>query len=146
MVFYPWIKSIHVISVILWMGAQFLLPILLMSHRGLPPSSAQREEFLRVERWLVGRIMNPAMIAAFVFGGGLASVLVKEGWLVPRWLGWKLLLVLALSALHGRLLRQFWRAADGRGQWEDWQYRWVQGLDLALLAGVVLLVVAKPFP
>lgn len=143
---YPWIKSLHVVSVILWMGAQFLLPALLIFHREMAKSSIEMEKLLRVERWLVGRVMNPAMIAAFVFGGILADSLVGDWREMPRWLALKLGLVLALAALHGRLLRQYWRMADGRARWEERYYRWVQGLDLALLGGVVILVVAKPFP
>lgn len=142
---YPWIKSLHVISVILWMGAQFLLPALLMAHRELPPTAARAEGFLRVERWLVGWVMNPAMVAAFLFGGLLASVLGGGSWDLPGWLWLKLAAVFAMAALHGRLLRQYWRAADGGERWEGRRYRWVQGLDLALLAGIVILAVAKPF-
>lgn len=141
---YPWIKSLHVASVILWMGAQFLLPALLMGHRDLPPSSPKAEGLLQVERWLVGRIMNPAMVAAFVFGGLLAGNWIGESWNMPGWLWLKLGAVLVLAALHGRMLRQYWRAADGRARWEEKSYRWVQGLDFALLAAVVVLVVAKP--
>lgn len=140
---YPWIKSMHVISVIAWMGAQLVLPALLQAHRGQPPGAAT---LLRVERWLVGWVMNPAMILAFVFGGLMVMTLMAGGGEMPGWLAWKLGLVFVLAALHGRLLRQFWRAADGRVQWEARHYRWVQGLDFLLLAGVVVLVVAKPFP
>lgn len=142
---YPWIKAFHVISVILWMGAQLLLPALLIVHRNLQQSSEHAEGFLKVERWLVGWVMNPAMVASFVFGGFLVSAVLAGEWQLPGWLGFKLGLVFVMAALHGRMLRQFWQLAEGQGQWGARQYRLVQMLQFALLAGIVLLVVIKPF-
>jgi protoporphyrinogen IX oxidase len=143
---YPWLKSLHVISVTLWMGAQFLLPSLLAAHRGLPASSARVTLLAGIERRLIHRVMNPAMLASFLFGSLLASVAADASWHLPRWLMLKLSLVFVLAALHGKLLRQFWRATDGGAQWTSSVYHWVQRINFALLVGIVVLVVARPFP
>ena len=141
---YPWLKSLHVISVILWMGAQFLLPFLLAAQRGLSLSCPQAILLTHIERKLIHRIMNPAMLGTFVFGVLLASAVVENSGHIPRWLGIKLGLVFVLAALHGKLLRQFWRASEGRVQWTATGYRFVQWLNFVLMVGIVCLVVARP--
>lgn len=141
---YPWLKALHIISVMLWLGAQMLLPSLLAVQHGLNLASSESALLLRVARQLITRLMNPAMLAAFVFGTLLASVHVVGAEQFPRWLGFKLGLVFVLSALHGKLLQQFRHASAGRAQWPAAGYRWVQGVDALLLAGIVGLVVIKP--
>jgi putative membrane protein len=141
---YPWLKALHIISVIVWLGAQLLLPALLMALRGLPAASPQSVLLLGVARQLITRLMNPAMLVAFVLGALLASVVIDAGGQLPRWLGFKLGLVFILSALHGLLLRQFRAACAGRTPWSTGGYRLVQGVDVLLLAGIVGLVVIKP--
>jgi protoporphyrinogen IX oxidase len=143
---YPWLKALHVFSVIVWMGAQFLLPALLTAHRGLPASSARATLLIDIERRLIHRVMNPAMLATFLFGALLAGAVIGAVSHIPSWLAFKLVLVFILAALHGKLLRQFWRARNGDKQWPAWSYRLAQGLHLLLLAGVVILVVARPLP
>ena len=141
---YPWLKSLHVISVMLWMGAQLLLPSLLAAHHGLAPASPQAVLLTHIERRLINRVMNPAMLAAFLFGALLAGVVIDSAGHLPRWLGLKLGFVFVLAALHGKLLRQFQCAEDRRAQWTHAGYRFVQWIDLMLAAGVVALVVARP--
>ena len=61
--YYPWIKSLHVISVIAWMAGLLYLPRLFVYHCDAPPGTAQSEIFKIMERRLMRAIMNPAMIA-----------------------------------------------------------------------------------
>lgn len=66
---YPWIKSLHVISVIAWMAGLFYLPRLYVYHAEQVGQSGQTHEmFLTMERRLLKAIMNPSMIATWVFG------------------------------------------------------------------------------
>jgi len=141
---YPWLKVLHIISVILWMGAQLLLPIMLAAHRGLDSTSPQTAVLVQIERKLINRIMNPAMLATFAFGALLAAVVIDASGQLPRWLGLKLGLVFVLAALHGKLLRQFWRAGKDQPQWSSQGYSFVLWLNFWLLAGTVGMVVAKP--
>ncbi|MDG2269813.1 MAG: CopD family protein, partial [Alphaproteobacteria bacterium] len=66
---YPWIKSLHVISVIAWMAGMLYLPRLFVYHADAEPGSEMSETFKVMERRLLRAIMNPAMILTFVFGG-----------------------------------------------------------------------------
>lgn len=140
----PWIKVVHLCSVILWMGSQSVLPMLLVAHADIPSGSAAVTTLLRVERRLVRYLLNPAISLAFLSGGLLAWPWLGRGWSPPPWLAWKLVLVLALAALHGRLLRQYWRAGRGERLWGAEGYRRVQAAGLILMVVVVSLAVAKP--
>ena len=62
--FYPWTKSLHVISVIAWMAGLFYLPRLYVYHVEQVEQGGKTDEMFQVmERRLLRAIMNPAMIA-----------------------------------------------------------------------------------
>lgn len=66
---YPWVKSLHVISVIAWMAGLFYLPRLFVYHVEQAGETGKTHEmFATMERRLLRGIMNPAMIAAWLFG------------------------------------------------------------------------------
>ena len=70
---YPWIKALHIISVMAWMAGMLYLPRLFVYHAEAEPGSVQSETFKTMERRLLRAIINPAMISSFVFGGLLAA-------------------------------------------------------------------------
>src|SRR3569623_706093 len=65
---YLWLKALHIIAVISWMAGLFYLPRLFVYHAAAAPGSESSETFKTMERRLLRAIMNPAMIAAWVFG------------------------------------------------------------------------------
>lgn len=66
---YPWTKAMHVVSVIAWMAGLFYLPRLFVYHaERIEPASDGDRLFQEMERKLLRLIMNPAMIATWVFG------------------------------------------------------------------------------
>jgi uncharacterized membrane protein len=70
---YSIVKSLHVISVIAWMAGLLYLPRLYVYHCDVTPGSEADEKFKVMERRLLRAIMNPAMIATWIFGGYLIS-------------------------------------------------------------------------
>ncbi len=68
---YSWIKALHIISVIAWMAGMLYLPRLFVYHCDAAPGSDLSETFKIMERRLLGFIINPAMVAAYVFGVAL---------------------------------------------------------------------------
>lgn len=72
--FYFWSKSLHVIAVITWMAGLFYLPRLFVYHvegyekRGVEAGSEMDLLFQRQERLLLKAIMNPSLIATWIFG------------------------------------------------------------------------------
>jgi len=144
---YDWIKAFHIIAVIAWMAGMLYLPRLFVYHCAAEQGSVQSETFKVMERRLLRGIINPAMIATWVFGLWLAWLGPDShyGWFASGWLQVKIVLVLTLSAVHGLLAR--WRtdfAAD-RNRHSQRFYRTINEVPTVLLILIVLLVVLKPF-
>ncbi len=141
---YPWIKALHIISVIAWMAGLLYLPRLFIYHCDAAPGSDKSETFKVMERRLLRAIINPAMIAAWIFGLVLLSTPGVVDW-ADGWVYVKLALVLVMSGLHGAMSgwrRDFERDANTR---PARFYRFANEAPALLMVLVVLLVVAKPF-
>ena len=142
---YLWLKALHVIAVIAWMAGMLYLPRLFVYHAAAKPSSELSAIFKVMERRLLKLIINPAMIAVWLFGFALIWLMGKDAFLQAGWLHIKLALVLAMSGLHGyfaRLVKQF--AADGNTRSPKF-YRIINEIPTVLLIAIVLLAVIKPF-
>ena len=80
---YEIIKAFHILSVISWMVGLLYLPRLFVYHSQAQVGSVHAETFKVMERRLLKAIMNPAMIASFIFGLWLISInhtLIYETW------------------------------------------------------------------
>src|SRR4051794_12898730 len=139
---YEWIKALHVIAVIAWMAGMLYLPRLFVYHCDAQPGSKQSETFKVMERRLVKAVINPAMIVTWLAGLYLAWA---GHWFSAYWLQGKLLLVVVMSALHGFLVRWTRDYADDRNQHSHKFYRIINEVPTALMIGIVILVVVKPF-
>jgi putative membrane protein len=144
---YEWIKAFHIIAVIAWMAGMLYLPRLFVYHCAAETGSVQSETFKVMERRLLRGIINPAMIATWVLGLWLAWLGPdsRYGWFASSWLWAKIILVLALSAVHGLLAR--WRKdfAQDRNRHSQKFYRIINEVPTVLMILIVLLVVLKPF-
>ena len=143
--FYPWLKAFHIVSVIAWMAGLLYLPRLFVYHSQARVGSEQSETFKVMERRLLRGIMNPAMVAAYIFG--ILTLLTPE--MIDNWRSaWflaKVVLIAALTLYHHALAR--WRkafAADANKQPTRF-YRLVNEVPAVILVGIVILVVVKPF-
>ncbi len=144
---YEWIKAFHIIAVIAWMAGMLYLPRLFVYHCAAEKGSVQSETFKVMERRLLRAIINPAMVATWVFGLWLAWLGPdsRYGWFASGWLWAKIILVLGLSAVHGLLAR--WRKdfAQNRNQHSQKFYRIINEVPTLLMILIVLVVVLKPF-
>ncbi len=139
---YLWLKALHVVAVIAWMAGMLYLPRLFVYHCEAETGSKQSETFKIMERRLLKAIINPAMGATWILGLVLAW---QGGWFASGWLHAKLALVIAMSGLHGVLskrLREF--AADANTRPARY-YRILNEVPTALMIGIVVLVIVKPF-
>src|SRR5690606_37309452 len=140
---YEWVKALHVISVIAWMAGMMYLPRLFVYHAESAVGSDKSETFKVMERRLYRGIINPAMIATWVFG--LAMVfhgLIDWSQLWP-WV--KAAMVIALSGVagfYGRLLKDF---ANDRNSRPARFYRVINELPFVLAIVIVIMVIARPF-
>ena len=141
---YPWIKALHIISVIAWMAGLLYLPRLFVYHADAPVGSPQSETFKVMEARLSRVIMLPAMIATLLFGGLLVSIpgIVDFH---HHWFDAKMALVLVLLGYHHALAR--WRSAFARNQNERSArfYRMINEIPTLAMIGIVILVVVRPF-
>lgn len=136
------LKSLHIIAVIAWMAGMLYLPRLYVYHADTKPGSPQSETFKIMERRLLRAIINPAMVATWIFG--LILAYLGDYWL-QGWFIAKLALVLALSGVHGAFSR--WRKdfeAD-RNTRSARSYRIWNEVPTLLMIGIVFLVVLRPF-
>ena len=139
---YQWIKALHLISVIAWMAGLLYLPRLYVYHCDAEPGSDKSETFKVMERRLLRAIMNPAMIATWVFG--LILLYLSEVWTEP-WMIAKLVLVFAMTWMHHSLA--LWRKdfeAD-RNQRPARFYRIANEVPTVLMIAIVILVIVQPF-
>lgn len=139
---YEWVKAAHIVSVIAWMAGMLYLPRLFVYHAGVETGSAQSETFKIMERRLLKAIINPAMIATWIFGLWLAWL--GHWWLQP-WFIAKVVLVLALSGMHGELSRWVRHFAADRNTKSQKFYRIINEIPTILMILIVILVVVKPF-
>ncbi len=124
-------KAAHIVSLFVWIAGMATVALSLR-HPVLT--------FMKPLQAYDRTVTTPAMILAWGFGLFLA---VRGGWFPQSWLGLKILLVLALSGIHGVLTGKLRRAANitddpvAGGQW-------FLPIGLALVIGIVLLVMTKP--
>ena len=141
---YPWIKALHLISVIAWMAGMLYLPRLFVYHAGVAVGSEASETFKVMERRLLKAIMNPAMIATLLFGAMLAGTPGAVDWRAT-WFPVKLVLVVVMLAIHYCLSRWQRDFAADRNNRSAKFYRVMNEVPTLLLIGIVLLAVIKPF-
>ena len=96
---YTWLLSLHLISVMFWMAGMYYLPRLFVYHAEAIENNEPFKVFERMEYNLIRIIINPAMIAAWIFG---LLLLFSPGQIESAgyWLPIKLLAVIFLSAYH----------------------------------------------
>jgi len=137
-----WLKALHVIAVIAWMAGMLYLPRLFVYHCVAEPGSSQSETFKVMERRLLRAIINPAMAVTWVVGLWL---MWAGGFLGSGWMHAKLVLVLAMSAVHGMLSRWVRDFAADRNRHSQKFYRIINEVPTILMIGIVILVIVKPF-
>ena len=142
---YPWITTLHIVSVISWMAGLFYLPRLFVYHAERGAVGTELDETFKVmELKLLKLIMNPAMLATWVFG----LLLVMTPGVVDWGSGWpwvKAAGVLAMSGMHGWLGARRKEFAAGANTRSGRTYRLANEVPTVLMLVIVIMVVVKPF-
>jgi protoporphyrinogen IX oxidase len=139
---HEWLNAFHIIAVIAWMAGVLYLPRLLVYHCDAAAGSKQSETFKSMEHRLLKLIINPAMVVTWVLGLWLGW---QGSWFGAGWLQAKIFLVLVLSGLHGLMVRWVRDFACDKNRHSQKFYRIINEVPTALMIGIVLLVVLKPF-
>jgi putative membrane protein len=141
---YPWIKALHIISVVAWMAGLLYLPRLFVYHAEAPAGSDRAAVFKIMERRLLRGIMLPAAIMVMFFGILLAATPGVVDWR-SGWIWTKLVLVLGLVVFHLQLARCHRQFASDRVPHTPRFFRIVNEVPTLALIAIVVLVVVKPF-
>ena len=140
---YLWTKSLHVISVIAWMAGLFYLPRLFVYHtEQASPGSELDAVFQVMERKLLRLIMNPAMVATWIFGLALVFTPGIVDW-SAFWPWTKAAAVLAMTWFHhwlGLRRRDF---ARGQNRLAGRRYRMMNELPTVLMIVIVFSVILR---
>jgi putative membrane protein len=142
--FYPWIKALHVISVIAWMAALLYLPRLFVYHCEVVPGSAESERFKVMERRLLKLIANPAGIAVWVFGTLLVLTPGAVDW-SSGWWHLKMLGILVVTAAHHVLMARRKDFLHDRNRRPQKYYRILNEVPTLAMIVIVVMVIVKPF-
>ena len=140
---YPWVKFLHVISVISWMAGLFYLPRLFVYHAERVAQSGESDALFQVmERRLLRAIMNPAMIATWVFGLMLVATpgIVDWGMVWPWTKG---ISVLAMTWFHMWLAARRKDFAAGQNVRSGRTYRMMNEVPTLLMILIVASVIVK---
>ncbi|MGA1020855.1 MAG: protoporphyrinogen oxidase HemJ [Candidatus Puniceispirillales bacterium] len=140
---YLWIKALHILAIISWMAGLLYLPRLYVYHAMVEKGSARDMTFQLMERRLLKAIMNPAMIASFLFGFWM--VLLNPDLLSQGWFHVKLALVFLLAGVHGKFSVMRKAFAEGRASHSDRYYRIWNEAPTVLMIVIVIMVVVQPF-
>ena len=142
---YPWVKALHVISVIAWMAGLFYLPRLFVYHAERVGQDGETHElFKTMELKLLRVIMNPAMIAAWL--AGLCMVLTPGAIDWSQFWPWaKAASVFGMTWFHhwcGQRRKEFVAGTSGHpGRY----FRLMNEVPTVLMLVIVVSVIVKPF-
>ncbi len=140
---YPATKAFHIISVISWMAGLFYLPRLFVYHAEEASSGDQLSETLKImERKLMRVIMNPAMIATWIFGLMLVFTPGIVDWSMV-WPWTKAAAVLIMTWFHHWLAKRRKDFIRGENSLSGKHYRMMNEVPTLLMIMIVLSVVVK---
>ena len=139
-----WIKSLHVIFMVTWFAGLFYMPRVFVYHSMADAGNKEQNETFKVMERKLLAITTMGAVLTLVFGT-LLLVIWLPGLLTLAWMKLKLILVLGLFVYHlhcARLVRIF--RADQNTHSHVW-FRWFNEVPVAFLAGIVILVIVRPF-
>lgn len=139
------LKAAHVIFVIAWMAGMLIYPRYkihqLSSTPGEPLFETMKEASARLKRI----ILTPSMLIVWVIGLGMIAynpLLITNG---GGWLHAKLLLVLALTGLHGYFSALGRKIDNGTATVTPKTMRLLNEVPFILMIVIVILAVVRPF-
>ena len=139
-------KSIHLIAVISWMVGLLYLPRIFVYHSESLANNKSQDlisTFKIMERRLFIYIMNPSMIASWIFGILLIYTIGVDNF-GSLWLQLKMFFVIILTIYHFFLLQCLRKFTENNNFFSPKFYRIINEIPTVLLILIVLIVVFKP--
>ena len=139
-------KSIHLIAVISWMAGLLYLPRIFVYHSEAVAKNKSEDlmsTFKIMEKRLFIYIMNPAMIASWIFGGLLILTIGIDD-LSSLWLQLKLLFVVIITIYHFFLFNCLRKYAENNNVYSAKFYRIINEIPTVLLILIIFVIIYKP--
>jgi len=147
LVYARWFLAGHVIAVLFWMAGMYYLPRLFVYHCeaieiGAPDATV--DIFKTMERKLLRIIMNPAMIAAWIFA---LLLIFRDGFLpgIGYWFWVKLFAVILMTGFHMYLASMRRRLEKGETHPTSGFFRKINEIPPILTIIIVVMVIVRPF-
>ena len=139
---YPWFKVLHIIFVVAWMAGMMYLPRLYIYHHQSEPGGEAETFFLQMERRLLKGIINPSMVAVWLFGALMVAAIPAYG--MQFWFIVKFICVLGISGIHGFYASSYKKFAAGERPKTEKFWRMMNEVPFVLMIVIVAKVILKP--
>lgn len=140
---YPWLKVLHIIAVIALMAGTMYLPRLFIYHHQSEVGGEAEKLFIQMERRLLKQIMNPSLVAVWLFG--ILLLVAVPSYVTQPWFILKFLFVLGISGIHGIYAAAAKKFAAGERVKTEKYWRIINEVPFVLMILIVILVIVKPF-
>ena len=139
-------KSLHIVSVIVWMAGILMYPRLKIYQLNDAPGGKLFEEMKLAGVRMRKIIMTPAMIGTWLFGLlTVAALPATDSAGGPVWFPLKFLIVIVLSGFHGWFVAQGKKIDAGNAQVTAKKLRLLNEVPAVGMIIIVFLVIFKPF-
>jgi putative membrane protein len=133
---YLWLKAVHIAAVLIFTGGLFAQTF------GVAAGTRGQSGAARLITLWDKRVTAPAMLAAWLSG---ATVAVAGHWFSDHWLWLKLVIVVALTGLHGFQAGKLRRSWGNDDEGVSTRPLFILASIALSVAGIAVLAVAKPF-
>ena len=143
---YLWLKSFHIIGVVVWFAGLFYLVRLYVYHREAdarpePERTILQKQFTIMEDRLLSIITTPGLFVTV--GTAIGLLYTNPAYLKSSWLHAKLFFVFNLVIYHISCIKLQRQIQAGKCAWSAQRFRAFNELPTLLLVTIVLLVVFK---
>ena len=139
-----WFKALHFIFMVTWFAGLFYLPRLFVYH-SMSNDKISIDRFKIMEKKLFYGIATPGGLLTIIFGFCLLVINGISNYNDQIWFWLKMILILILVLYH---IYCFFLLQDfkyNRNKHSHIWYRWFNEIPVAILVGIILLAVIKPF-
>ena len=143
---YLWLKTFHIVGVVVWFAGLFYFVRLLVYHREAADRPAQESsvlipQFSIMESRLLNIITTPGMVVTL--GTAIGLLYQNPAWLEQGWMHAKLGLVCLLVGYHFLCRDVMKSLQNGELKWSPKALRALNEVPTLILVSVVMLVVFK---
>lgn len=140
---YLTVKALHIAAVIFWMAGMLYLPRLFVYHHQAIEGGELEAKLLIQQHNLLKIIINPAMGAVWLLA--VVMIVANQSLWTSGWFHVKLVLVLALSGVHGFYASSVKKFAAGERPRTEKFWRIMNEVPAIMTIIIVFLAIVKPF-